>query len=167
MPHSVCALIHRRLDASRAALQQIAVLALLTERDSKARNAGYAKASVCRQDVNDTMAPFLSWLKESGKYDMASMVTPKASVSWKTAPDIDWLCELHPLFMKLLKVAKASILPSKNLKSALEKIQREVGRVNFSKTGDDVFFDQMDTYVRIAAGQLRALKKKHFSILAL
>ena len=109
--------------------------------------------------VNDLMKPFLAWFKESGKYDLASMLTPKSHVSWKTAPDIDWLADLHPLFMKLLKVAKASILPSQKLKSALEKIQREVCRINFSKNADDQFFDMMDN-VRIAASQLRTLKKE-------
>ena len=109
--------------------------------------------------VSDIMAPFLQYFKEQGKYDMRGLIEPKVVPTWKTAPDPEWLASLHPLWMKVLRVAPACILPSKKLKDALEKIQREITRLNFSKVSDEIYFDNMDTLVRISASQLRILKK--------
>ena len=109
--------------------------------------------------VSDIMAPFLQYFKEQGKYDMRGLIKPKVVPTWETAPDPEWLASLHPLWMKVLRVAPACILPSKKLKDALEKIQREITRLNFSKVSDEIYFDNMDTLVRISASQLRILKK--------
>ena len=109
--------------------------------------------------VSDIMAPFLQFFKEQGKYDMRALIEPKVQATWKTAPDPEWLASLHPLWMKVLRVAPACILPSKKLKDALEKIQREITRLNFSRVSDEVYFDSMDQLIRISASQLRTLKK--------
>eukprot|EP00435_Cladocopium_sp_Y103_P056866 s754_g19.t1 len=110
--------------------------------------------------VGDIMSPVVSWLKEEGKYDLSSLLEPKTSVTWKTAPNLEWLCSLEKLFEKLLKVAPACILPSKKVRVALQKIQTEVARINFSRKDDETFFDRMDLLLRIAASQLRDLKQQ-------
>ena len=83
--------------------------------------------------VGDIMSPVVSWLKEEGKYDLSSLLEPKISVTWKTAPNLEWLCSLQKLFEKLLKVVPACIFPSKKIRTALQKIQAEVTRINFSR----------------------------------
>ena len=110
--------------------------------------------------VGDIMSPMVTWLKEQGKYDLASLLEPKTAVSWKTSPNLEWLCSLESLFEKLLKVVPACILPSKKVRLALQKIQSEVARINFGRKDDDTFFDRMDLLLRIAASQLRDLKQQ-------
>ena len=83
--------------------------------------------------VGDIMSPVVSWLKEEGKYDLSSLLEPKISVTWKTAPNLEWLCSLQKLFEKLLKVVPACIFPSKKIRTALQKIQAEVTRIKFSR----------------------------------
>ena len=110
--------------------------------------------------VGDIMTPVVSWLKETGKYDLSSLLEPKTPVSWKTAPNVAWLCSLEKLFEKLLKVVPACIFPAKKVRLALQKIQSEVARINFGRKDDDQFFDKMDQLLRIAASQLRDLKQQ-------
>lgn len=110
--------------------------------------------------VGDIMQPLVAWMKEKGTYDLSSLLEPKTTVSWKTAPNIDWLCSLEKLFEKLLKAVPACILPSKKVKLALQKIQSEVTRINFGRKDDDHFFDRMDQLLRIASAQLRDIKQQ-------
>ena len=71
--------------------------------------------------VGGIMSPMVTWLKEQGKYDLASLLEPKAAVSWKTSPNLEWLCSLESLFEKLLKVVPARILPSKKSQASTAK----------------------------------------------
>ena len=75
----------------------------------------------------------------------------KGASNLENRADPEWLASLHPLWMKVLRVAPACILPSKKLKDALEKIQREITRLNFSRVSDEVYFDSMDQLIRISA----------------
>lgn len=110
--------------------------------------------------VSDLQKPILQFLKETGSFDLGKLLEPQQAVSWKTAPNLAWLLQLKPLLEKLILVAPACIFPSKKLKVAIEKIQRETSRVNFSKQRDDDFFDRCDFLLRCAAAQLRNLKQE-------
>lgn len=110
--------------------------------------------------VADIMKPLKELLKEKSTTDLNQIVMPKArNHSWKTAPDPEWLAQLEPLFARLLEPIPSCILPSKKLVTALQKIQSECFRLNFTRLPDDKFFDQMDLMIRIAASQLRELKQ--------
>ena len=67
---------------------------------------------------------------------------------------------MEKLFEKLLQVAPACIFPSKKVRVALQKIQTEVTRINFSRKDDETFFDRMDLLLRTAASQLRDLNQQ-------
>lgn len=72
--------------------------------------------------VRDLQQPISNWLKESGSYDLYKLLQPKNAVSWKTAADCEWLCQLSPLLLKLLRVDGKCCFASKKIKGALQKI---------------------------------------------
>ena len=63
--------------------------------------------------------------KESGSNDIHTLLAPVQSrkVSWKTAPDPEWLHQMSHFFVKLVPVAKNLVISSKKLKSAMVKVQ--------------------------------------------
>ena len=109
--------------------------------------------------ISDLQKPILEFMKETGSYDLWKHLEPKDPQSWKTAPNIPWLMHLKPLMDKLLLKVPGCLFPASKLKKALEMIQKEVCRVNYSRKRDDEFFDKCGLWIRIAASQLRDLKK--------
>lgn len=110
--------------------------------------------------VRDLQQPISNWLKESGSYDLFKLLQPKNAVSWKTAADCEWLCQLSPLLLKLIRVDGKCCFASKKIKGALQKIQTCVHRINFSKHNDDTFYDMCDLWIRQACSQVRSLKQQ-------
>lgn len=108
--------------------------------------------------LRDLMKPIMDWLQEKGSHDMLTLLEPgTGEVTWKTRPLPDWLANLVPLLRKLVKKC---IFPQKKMQEALEKIQADHYRINFSKLRDDQFMDKCSLYIRAAASQMRDLKAK-------
>ena len=111
--------------------------------------------------LRDLMKPIMDWLQEKGSHDMLTLLEPATGeVTWKTRPLPDWLANLVPLLRKLVAVDKKCIFPQKKMQEALEKIQADHYRINFSKLRDDQFMDKCSLYIRAAASQMRDLKAK-------
>ena len=110
--------------------------------------------------MRDLQQPISEWLKERGSFDLSKLLKPKNAVSWKTSADCEWLCQLSPLLLKLLRVDGKCCFASKKIKGALQKIQTTVHRINFSKDNDDSFYDKSDLWIRQACSQLRSLKQQ-------
>lgn len=65
-----------------------------------------------------------SFCRESGSFDVGKLIMPEGKeVTWRTAPNAEWLAQLAPLFMKLVLIAKNLVLPSKKMKLCLSKFQ--------------------------------------------
>ena len=109
--------------------------------------------------ISDLQKPVLEFMKETGSYDLWKHLEPKDSQTWKTAPNIPWLMQIKPLMEKLLLKVPGCLFPASKLKKALEMIQKEVCRLNYSRKRDEEFFDKCSLWIRIAASQLRDLKK--------
>jgi len=75
--------------------------------------------------VCDLQQVITQFCKESGSNDIHTLLAPVQSrkVSWKTAPDPEWLHQMSPFFVKLVPVAKNLVISSKKLKSAMVKVQ--------------------------------------------
>ena len=75
--------------------------------------------------VGDLQHVFHTFCKECGSNDIHTLLAPEAAkkVSWKTAPDPEWLHRMSPFFLKLVSVSKNLVLSSKKLKLAMVKIQ--------------------------------------------
>lgn len=75
--------------------------------------------------VCDLQQVTTQFCKESGSNDIHTLLAPVQSrkVSWKTAPDPEWLHQMSPFFVKLVPVAKNLVISSKKLKSAMVKVQ--------------------------------------------
>ena len=75
--------------------------------------------------VCDLQQVITQFCKESGSNDIHTLLAPVQSrkVSWKTAPDPEWLHQMSPFFVKLVPVAKNLVVSSKKLKSAMVKVQ--------------------------------------------
>ena len=87
------------------------------------RNRLAPDPSICVMDLETAVASFC---EDKGTYDLWSSIspTPGKIFSWKTAPGLEFLTKVSPLFIKLARVATNLVLPSKKLKAALFKIQR-------------------------------------------
>ena len=109
--------------------------------------------------VKHLMGQFLKRMKEAGTLDLMSLVKPVDSkTNWKTAPSMSWLCILAPLFLHLAVVVPNRCFASSKLKSALVKLAEEKG-CNKTTMTNDLWADQLDTWLRIASAQFRLLKK--------
>ena len=110
--------------------------------------------------LRDLMKPMMKFMDEQGSNDLLSLIEPPSEVSWKTKPLAGWLCTMAPLLEKLLCVDPKCIYPAKKMAEALERIQKDHHRVNFSRLRDDQFVDKVCLYIRVAASQLRDLCTK-------
>ena len=87
--------------------------------------------SVCVLDLQQVINQFC---KEKGSHDLWSLLAPEPSkkVTWKTAPDPEWLHKISPFLIKLVSVVKNLVVASKKLKTAMVKIQPQ--EVSFNRT---------------------------------
>ena len=87
--------------------------------------------SVCVLDLQQVINQFC---KEKGSHELWSLLAPEPSkkVTWKTAPDPEWLHKISPFLIKLVSVVKNLVVASKKLKTAMVKIQPQ--EVSFNRT---------------------------------
>lgn len=110
--------------------------------------------------VGDIQKVFGSFCRKEGIWDLNALLF-KSGVkkTWKNAPDATFLAgPVSVLCKELFKVSKHGVFASKKIRLALEKLQQEIHRLNFTRHHDGDFFDLVDQQVRIACSMFRDLK---------
>ena len=115
--------------------------------------------------VGDIQKAFIDFMEEKGCQDLCLLLkAPEGRVTWKSAPQEEWLGgHLASLMKKLVKISPVCVFSSRKLKRAICKVNTEWKRCNYSKKHDSDFIDHLDEQVRIACHQLRTLKKDPLS----
>ena len=110
--------------------------------------------------VGDIQKVFASFCRKEGTWDLNGLLFKTSLVkTWKNAPEASFLAgNVSQLCLALFKLSKHGVFASKKIRLALEKLQQESHRVNFSKFNDGDFFDMVDQQVRIACSMFRDLK---------
>ena len=110
--------------------------------------------------VGDIQKVFGSFCKKEGSWDLnALLFKSNLKKTWKNAPDASFLAgPVSELCMELFKVTRNGVFASKKIRLALEKLQKEIHRLNFTRHHDGDFFDMVDQQVRIACSMFRDLK---------
>eukprot|EP00434_Breviolum_minutum_P014295 symbB.v1.2.012603.t1/scaffold820.1/size171332/10 len=111
--------------------------------------------------VSDIMKAVTAVTQQWGISDMLKLLNSKHRMTWKSAPDAEWLGSINisTLCEKLFQVHSNGVLSSKKLQQALMKVQTTEGRLNFSKLHDADFLDRCDEQIRVACAQYREIKK--------
>jgi hypothetical protein len=110
--------------------------------------------------VNDLMKPLMAFMEKMESKDLLALLKPDTSgTNWKTCPDIGWLTHISTLFVDLAKVAPNTILPSKKVIMAMDRLQTQGAMLNPTKKADTDYWDGCDVYIRIAFKQYRELKQ--------
>ena len=111
--------------------------------------------------VGDIMKAVSAVTRQLGCSDMLKLLHSKQKMTWKSAPDAEWLgsANVSTLCESLFQVHSNGVLSSKKLQQALMKIQNTEGRLNFSKLHDADFMDRCDEQIRVACAQFREIKK--------
>ena len=78
-------------------------------------------------------------------------------MDWKSSPATRWICKHKVLFSKLLSVAPNTIVTSKKLHEALQRLQ-ETEPINYTKKDNGDFYHWIDVKVRVGLSMLRELK---------
>ena len=111
--------------------------------------------------VSDIMKAVTAVTQQLGISDMLKLLNSKHRMTWKSAPDAEWLgsTNISTLCEKLFQVHSNGVLSSNKLQQALMKVQTTEGRLNFSKLHDAAFLDRCDEQIRVACAQYREIKK--------
>ena len=100
-------------------------------------------------------------MNDQGSNNLYKVLEPPPHVTWKTAPDPNWLCAHSELWKLYLAKASNGVLPAKKHRTSLLKLQ-ERREMNFTtkpkKTPED-YADTVDEWVRVGLSHLRTLKQ--------
>lgn len=107
--------------------------------------------------ISDLMKPFTRMLEHFNSRDIFKVLSAPPEMDWKSSPQVKWLCRQQVLFKGLLEIAPNTVITSRKVKEALQRIQDEEP-VNLTKRDDATLWDYVDTKVRIGLAQLRELK---------
>ena len=111
--------------------------------------------------VRELALPLKDYMKEKHNWDLLALLKPKqAKTSWKTAPDVEWLAAIAGLYVRFAKLSPNLCLSGSKLRICLQKLDEEMKLSTTTMTRQD-WSDKLDTWLRIAAAQYRALKKKY------
>lgn len=111
--------------------------------------------------VRELALPLKDYMKEKHNWDLLALLKPKqAKTSWKTAPDVEWLAAIAGLYVRFAKLSPNLCLAGSKLRICLQKLDEEMKLNTTTMTRQD-WSDKLDTWLRIAAAQYRALKKKY------
>ena len=108
--------------------------------------------------VTDLMEPLSKYMEERGDRNLIKLLHVSPTFSWKSAPGITFLSEHAPLFQRYAKIAPNSMLPPKENKIAIERLDQQM-KCNFSKQSTSDYVDLVDNIVRTAVKQYRDLAK--------
>ena len=107
--------------------------------------------------IADLMRPFNKMLEHCNSRDIQKVLDAPPEMDWKSSPSVKWLCRQQVLFKSLLEIAPNTVVTSRKMKDALQRLQDEEP-INLTKRDDAVLWDYVDTKVRIGLAQLRELK---------
>ena len=107
--------------------------------------------------ASDLMKPFQKMFDHYGSRDVRKVLDAPQEMDWKSAPHVKWLCRQQVLFKSLLEIAPNTVVTSRKMKDALQRLHEEEP-VNCTKKDDAVLWDYVDTKVRIGLAQLTELK---------
>lgn len=107
--------------------------------------------------VSDLMKPFQKMFDHYGSRDVRKVLDAPPEMDWKSAPHVKWLCRQQVLFKSLLEIVPNTVVTSRKMKDALQRLHEEEP-VNLRRKDDAVLWDYVDTKVRIGLAQLRELK---------
>lgn len=111
--------------------------------------------------VQDLENCITTWVTTSMNTDVYVLLKPPAGLvmNWKSAPQIEWLSKVSPLFALLAQICPNTVLTSKKVIQAFKSL-REGKKITSSseKKGED-FDDWCDQVVRILFAQFREVKR--------
>ena len=111
--------------------------------------------------VRELALPLKDYMKEKHNWDLLALLKPKQNkTSWKTAPDVAWLSAIAGLYVKFAKLSPNLCLSGSKLRMCLQKLDEEM-KLNTTTMTRETWSDKLDTWLRIAAAQYRALKRKY------
>ena len=110
--------------------------------------------------VGDLMDAFKVQFDEKGTRDIKKVLDPPQDMGWKSAPTPRWLVRLFVLYSKLLDIAPNTLVTSRKLKEALQRLH-DAEPIHVLKKDDTDVWDWADTKVRIGLAQLRELKNNY------
>lgn len=108
--------------------------------------------------VGDLMDAFRAQFDEKGTRDIKKVLDPPADLGWKSAPVPKWLVKLFVLYSHLLDIAPNTLVTSKKLREALQRLHDVEPIHTMIKKDDSEIWDWADARVRIGLAQLRELK---------
>ena len=108
--------------------------------------------------VGDLMDAFRAQFDEKGTRDIKKVLDPPADLGWKSAPVPRWLVKLFVLYSHLLDIAPNTLVTSKKLREALQRLHDVEPIHMMVKKEDSEVWDWADARVRIGLAQLRELK---------
>lgn len=108
--------------------------------------------------VADLMKAFQKLIDFHASRDIRRILDPPADMDWKSAPHAKWICRQSVLFSALLDCAPNTVLTSRKVKEALQRLHDEGGSLNSTRKDDGILWDIIDTKIRIGMAQLRELK---------
>ena len=108
--------------------------------------------------VADLMKAFQKLIDFHSSRDIRRILDPPADMDWKSAPHAKWICRQSVLFSALLDCAPNTVLTSRKVKEALQRLHDEGGSLNSTRKDDGILWDIIDTKIRIGMAQLRELK---------
>ena len=109
--------------------------------------------------VSDLMKPFELLFQSEASRDIKGLLEIGGEYDFKSSPQPKWLCKLHILFGNLLDVAPNTVITSRKLRDALQRLQEEDSIMPpGSKKDPDQILDWVDQKVRVGMAQLRELK---------
>ena len=109
--------------------------------------------------VSDLMRPFEALFTSEASRDIKGLLEIGAEYDFKSSPQPKWLCKLRILFSKLLDVAPNTVITSRKLRDALQRLHEEGSIMPpGTKKDPDSIMDWVDQKVRVGLAQLRELK---------
>ena len=110
--------------------------------------------------VRELALPLKDYMKERHNWDLLALLKKQNKTSWKTAPDVELLSDIAGLYVKFAKLSPNLCLSGSKLRMCLQKLDEEM-KLNTTTMTRETWSDKLDTWLRIAAAQYRALKRKY------
>ena len=109
--------------------------------------------------VSDLMKPFELLFESEATRDIKGLLEIGKEYDFKSSPQPSWLCKLHILFGNLIDVAPNTVITSRKLRDALQKLHDDSSLMPPNNKKDpDTILDWVDQKVRVGMAQLRELK---------
>jgi hypothetical protein len=111
--------------------------------------------------VQDLLNAIITWVTTAMCTDVYKLLSHPAGLqaSWKSAPQIEWMCKVAPFFALLAKICPNTVLTSKKVITAFKLAREKKHITSSSEKAPADFDDWCDQCVRILFAQFRELKR--------